>query len=45
MILKSSGSAISEPEKHLDKIYTTILSNSVSPEYADEEKKMSYRLL
>jgi len=44
-ILKGSGSTVTEPEKHLDEIYTTVLNNSVSPEYTDEEKKESYRML
>ena len=44
-ILKGSGGAVTEPEKHLDEIYTTVLSHSVSSEYTEEEKKESYRML
>ena len=47
IILKNSGSAdsVSAPEKHLDEIYTTVLTNSVPSEYTDEEKDRSYRML
>jgi len=44
-ILKGRPGSVSEPEKHLDEIYTTVLSQSVSSEFSDEEKKESYRLL
>ncbi len=37
-ILNGSGSAVTKLENHLDSIYTTILSNSISAEYTDEEK-------
>ncbi|KAL9113919.1 MAG: hypothetical protein Q9227_002053 [Pyrenula ochraceoflavens] len=41
-ILKGSGSAVTEPEKYLDKIYITVLQNSASPKYTDEEKEAVY---
>jgi hypothetical protein len=44
-ILMGSGSAVTEPEKHLDEIYTTVLYHSVYREYTEEEKKESYRML
>ena len=44
-ILDGSKGAVTEPEKHLDKIYTTVLEHSVSPEYTDEEKEESYYML
>jgi hypothetical protein len=46
-ILRSGGGAgiATAPEKHLDKIYTTVLNHSVPPEYIDEEKDESYRML
>jgi hypothetical protein len=43
-ILKSGGT-VTAPEKHLNEIYTTILKHSVPPEYTDEEKDESYRML
>jgi hypothetical protein len=45
IILRSSGSTSTAPEKHLDEIYTTVLKQSISPDYSDEEKKESYRML
>ncbi|OAG06628.1 putative WD-repeat protein [Paraphaeosphaeria sporulosa] len=44
-ILKRSGDTLTEPEKHLDEIYTTVLSQSVSSEYSDEEKEESFNML
>ena len=44
-ILKGSGSAVTAPEKHLNEIYITVLKHSVPPEYTDEEKEESYRML
>lgn len=44
-ILKGSGSVATEPEKHLNEIYTTVLYHSVFPSYTEEEKKESYRML
>jgi hypothetical protein len=46
-ILNSGGSAstVTAPEKHLDEIYTTVLMHSIPPEYTDEEKEESYRML
>ncbi|KAH8659280.1 vegetative incompatibility protein HET-E-1 [Tricladium varicosporioides] len=39
IILESSNSTISAPEKHLNKIYLTVLRQSISPDYTDEEKE------
>ncbi|KAI9807904.1 MAG: hypothetical protein M1825_005210 [Sarcosagium campestre] len=44
-ILQGSGSNLTEPEKRLDEIYTTVLKQSVPPEYTDEEKEQAYRSL
>jgi hypothetical protein len=40
-----SGSSTTEPEKHLDEIYLTVLVNSISPRYNDFEKGICYGLL
>ncbi|MCJ1309528.1 hypothetical protein MMC25_003188 [Agyrium rufum] len=45
MILRGSGSAPTAPEKHLDKIYTTVLKQSIALEYMDEEKEEVYHML
>ena len=44
-ILRGSGSTLTAPEKHLDEIYTTVLRQSVAPEYTDEEKEEAYYTL
>jgi hypothetical protein len=44
-ILYCSASTTIGPEKHLDEIYITVLQQSVSPEYTDEEKGESYQML
>jgi hypothetical protein len=44
-ILRGSGSAPTAPEKHLDEIYTTVLKQSVAPEYTDEEKEEACYML
>jgi hypothetical protein len=44
-ILKGSSSAITAPEKHLDEIYLTVLKNSISSEYSNEEKEEVYNML
>jgi hypothetical protein len=44
-ILKGSSSAITAPEKHLDKIYLTVLKNSIYSEYSNEEKEEVYNML
>ncbi|KAG9229003.1 hypothetical protein BJ875DRAFT_537940 [Amylocarpus encephaloides] len=41
----SSSSAITTPEKHLNDIYLTVLKNSISSEYSDEEKEEAYNIL
>jgi hypothetical protein len=45
IILHSNDSTSTAPEKHLDGIYTTVLKQSISPDYSDEEKEESYRML
>jgi len=45
IILDSNGSTSTAPEKHLDEIYTTVLKQSISPDYSDEEKEESYQML
>jgi hypothetical protein len=45
MILQGSDSAPTAPEKHLDNIYTTVLRQSIDPEFTDEEKEEAYHLL
>jgi hypothetical protein len=45
MILESSSTAITEPEKHLNEVYITVLKNSISPDYTNEEKEESCRIL
>ena len=42
IILEGSSSAITEPEKHLNEIYLTVLNNSISPTYSDKEKEEVY---
>jgi hypothetical protein len=44
-ILHGSVSAPTAPEKHLDAIYTTVLRQSVAPEYTDEEREEAYYTL
>ncbi|KAI9713152.1 MAG: hypothetical protein M1820_001137 [Bogoriella megaspora] len=39
MILKGSGNGVTEPEKRLDVIYTSVLEHSISPHYTDEEEE------
>jgi hypothetical protein len=45
IILHNSGSTSTALEKYLDEIYTTVLKQSISPDYSDEEKEESYRML
>ena len=44
MIINSSIST-SAPEQHLDKIYITVLKNTIHQEYLEEEKQDMYLLL
>ncbi|PQE05350.1 vegetative incompatibility het-e-1 protein [Rutstroemia sp. NJR-2017a BVV2] len=44
-ILKGSSGTIIPPEKHLDEIYITVLKNSISSDYQDEEKEELYKTL
>lgn len=44
-ILHSGSSTTIKLEKRLDKIYTTVLQQSISPEYTNEEKGESYQML
>jgi len=39
MIVSSSGSSSTAPEKHLNQIYMTVLKQSISDEYTGEEKE------
>jgi hypothetical protein len=43
-VLQSNGS-ITEPEKHLNEIYITVLKHSIPPEFSDKEKEEFYRKL
>jgi hypothetical protein len=45
IILHSNDSTSTAPEKHLDEIYTTVLKQSISPNYSDKEKEESYWML
>lgn len=45
VILKGSRSNVTIPERHLDKIYVTVLEHSISPVYTDEEKQEAYWML
>lgn len=44
-ILNGTGSAVIEPDKHLDDIYTTVLKHSVFAEYTNEEREELYCIL
>ncbi|OAG20740.1 hypothetical protein CC77DRAFT_79340 [Alternaria alternata] len=44
-IIKDDCDPQAEPEKHLDTIYTTILRNSIRPEYTAEEKEEHCEML
>ena len=44
-ILEGSSSAVTAPEKHLNEIYITILTHSISLDYTDEEKEELYGIL
>lgn len=44
-ILNNDGNATNAPGKHLDQIYITVLQESVSASYTDEEKEEQCRLL
>lgn len=44
-ILHTDGNTTAAPEKHLDQIYVTVLQNSVSADYTDEEKEEQCRML
>ncbi len=45
IILYSNDSNSTVLEKHLNKIYTTILKQSISLDYSDKEKEESYQIL
>ena len=45
MILEGNSTAITAPEKHLNEIYITVLKNSISQDYMDEEKEALYTML
>lgn len=44
-ILRDSQSPLTAPEKHLDEIYNTVLRQTISSKYTDDEKEESYSLL
>ncbi|KAF2008239.1 hypothetical protein BU24DRAFT_229465, partial [Aaosphaeria arxii CBS 175.79] len=44
-ILRNDSNTAVAPEKHLDQIYVTVLQNSVSADYTEEEKEEQYRML
>jgi hypothetical protein len=44
-ILRNDSSTTAAPEKHLDQIYSTVLRNSVSAHYTDEERDEQCRTL
>ena len=44
-ILGGSCTSTIAPEKHLDEIYITVLKQSIPPDFTDEEKEESYRML
>jgi len=44
-ILQGSSSSDAPPEKHLNEIYVTVLNQSISPEFTDEEREESCSLL
>jgi len=44
-ILRSDSNTTAAPEKHLDQIYITVLQNSVSADYTEEEREEQHRTL
>jgi hypothetical protein len=44
-IVTNSGGSVTAPEKHLNQIYITVLKQSVSEEYTNEEKEELYYML
>ena len=44
-IIAESRTSVLEPEERLDEIYITVLRQSISPAFTDEEKKESYEIL
>jgi hypothetical protein len=45
ILLEGSGTFITAPEKHLSEIYVTVLNNSISPDYTEQEREKLYRML
>jgi NACHT domain len=45
MILEGSSTSVIGPEKHLNGIYITVLSHSMSTDYTDEEREELYSML
>ena len=41
-LLDRSAGNLSEPERYLDELYTTVLSASIPEEYSEEEKSVAY---
>jgi hypothetical protein len=44
-ILQGASGTPTAPQKHLDNIYTTVLNQSIAPEYTNEEREEAYRML
>jgi hypothetical protein len=44
-ILAGSSTSVTAPDKRLNEIYATVLSQSVPPEFTNEEKEESYSML
>ena len=45
IILESSSTSLTVPEKHLNEIYVTVLRHSISPDYTDEEREEQCMML
>jgi hypothetical protein len=45
VVIQSSGSTATAPEKHLNEIYTAVLGQSIPMEYTNEEREETYRML
>ena len=45
MILGSSGTSNTRPEKHLNQLYNTVLKQTISPDFTDEERAEFYDML
>ncbi|KAF2182636.1 hypothetical protein K469DRAFT_669646 [Zopfia rhizophila CBS 207.26] len=45
LVKDGASDTATTPEEHLNGIYTTVLQNSIRPDYTEQEKQMLYRLL